>query len=263
MATYKKRGGKVRREKISDAEDAQQIDYTGESTTKEVFDTLDETASKSEQWLEKNQKPVFIFLATVLFAVLAFVAYTKFVKGPKEITAANELVYSKKHFFDAEKAITGKDSLYTIALNGVDGKYGLVDIAKKYSTTKAGNMANYMAGIAYLKKNDYQNAIDYLSKFSSDDDALIIQAKGNIGDAFADIDQLEDALTYYKKAANLKNSSFFTPMYLLKAGNIALELGKFDEALSMFERIKKEYPKADEAKKIDIFIHSAKYATKK
>jgi len=252
----------VRRPKISDADDAQQINYTGESTTQEVFDTLDETANKSEQWLEKNQKPVFISLGVVLFAILAFVAYTKLIKGPKEITAANELAYSKKHFFNAESATTNIDSLYTIALNGVDGKYGLVTIAKKYSNTNAGNMANYMAGMAYLKMNDYQKAIDHLGKFSSDDDALALQAKGNIGDAFADINQPEDALDYYKKAANLKDNSFFTPMYLFKAGNTALELGKFDEALTMFERIKKEYPKADEAKKIDIFINRAKYATR-
>lgn len=263
MATYKKRGGKARRPKISDAEDAQQINFDGESTTQEVFDALDETANRSEQWLEKNQKPVFIFLGAVLFAILAFVAYSKFVKAPKEITAANELAYSRAAFNEAELATNSVDSLYTIALNGVDGKYGLVDIAKKYSSTKAGNMAHYMAGMSYLKLNDYQKAIDHLGKFSSDDEALAPLAKGNIGDAFADINQPEDALEYYKKAADLVDSKFFTPLYLFKAGNTALELGKYDEALQMFERIKNKYPKSENANKIDIYINRAKHATRK
>jgi hypothetical protein len=53
MATYKKRGYKP-----SDKKDQQQVDEM-QSTTAEVFNTLDETASKSEQWIEKNSKPLF------------------------------------------------------------------------------------------------------------------------------------------------------------------------------------------------------------
>ncbi len=262
MATYKKRGGKVRREKISDADDAQQINYDGESTTKEVFDALDETASKSEQWLQENQKPVFTVLAIVLFAVLAFFVYNKFVKEPKEATASNELTYSKQHFFDALNATNNIDSLYTIALNGIDGNYGLVDIAKKYGSTKAGNLANYMAGMAFLNMNDYQKAIDHLGEFSSENETLALLAKGNIGDAFADIDQPNEALDYYVKAANLKDNDFFTPLYLFKAGNTAMEIGKFDAALDYFETIKSKYSKSEQAKKIDLFINRAKHATR-
>ncbi len=262
MATYKKRGGKVRKEKFTDADDAQQINYDGESTTQEVFDALDETANKSEQWLEKNQKPVFTVLAIALFVVLAFFVYNKFVKAPKEVTAANELSYSKQHFFDALNTTNNVDSLYTIALNGIDGNYGLVDIAKKYGSTKAGNLANYMAGMAYLNMNDYQKAINHLGKFSSEDELLSIEAKGNMGDAFADIDQPNEALDYYLKAANLKDNEFFTPMYLFKAGNTAMELGKFDAALGYFETIKNKYSKSEQGKKIDLYINRAKHATR-
>jgi tetratricopeptide (TPR) repeat protein len=263
MATYKKRGGKVRTPKITDAEDAQNINYTGESTTQEVFDTLDETANRSEQWLEKNQKPVIYIIGTIILAVVAFMLFNKLVKGPKELTAANELAYSKATYFEANKATSNIDSLYNIALNGTDGKYGLVDIAKKYSSTKAGNMANYMAGMSFLKLNKYQEAIGHLSKFSSKDQSLAPLAKGNIGDAFADINQPKDALNYYKQAANIVDNSFFTPMYLFKAGNTALELGQFKEALKLFERIENSYPKSDEAKTITIYINRAKYASKK
>ena len=46
MATYKKKGNKVKKGSQAKIED--------QSTTAEVFNTLDETASKSEQWIEKN-----------------------------------------------------------------------------------------------------------------------------------------------------------------------------------------------------------------
>mgnify|MGYP003720007231 CR=1 FL=1 len=53
MATYKKRGYKPK----TKAEKESQIEQ--ESTTAEVFNTLDETASKTEAWVEKNQKIIF------------------------------------------------------------------------------------------------------------------------------------------------------------------------------------------------------------
>ena len=72
----------------------------------------------------------------------------------------------------------------------------------KYAGTNAGNLRTYYAGIAYLKQNDYKNAIAYLEKFNSEDALLKAISLGAIGDAFADLDQDEDALDYYEKAVN-------------------------------------------------------------
>jgi tetratricopeptide (TPR) repeat protein len=119
-----------------------------------------------------------------------------------------------------------------------------------------------MAGMSYLKMNEYDKAVEFLSKFSSEDEILDPMAKGKIGDAFADINQLEDALTYYTKAATERNNSLITPLYLFKAANTALDLGKFDQALKMFTQIQTDYPKSDEAKDIQMYINRVKYATK-
>jgi len=262
MATYKKRGNKVRKPKISGGDFLEDVKFDGESTTQEVFDSLDETASRSEQWLEKNAKMVYTILGLFLIGMLAYLAFNKFVKEPKETKAANYLAYSKSIFNEAETAIKNQDSLYVVALNGTDNNYGLVKVASKFSGTKAGNLANYMAGMAYLKTQEYGKAIEYLGKFSSEDEILEPMAKGKIGDAFADINQLEDAYEYYKKAANLRENSFSTPLYLFKAANTALELGKYNEAIVMFEKIKVSYPKSEEAKDIDMYINRAKYASK-
>ena len=69
MATYKKRGNKVKK--------GNQVSIEDQSTTAEVFNTLDETASRSEQWVEKNQKIIFTGLIAVAAIVLAFLAYNK------------------------------------------------------------------------------------------------------------------------------------------------------------------------------------------
>ena len=254
MATYKKKGG-LKKDKISKLEE--------HSTTAEVFNTLDETASKSEQWVEKNSKPLFAGLIVILALVLGYLGYNKYIQEPKEKEAADELAYPKSFFDQAQTGAVAVDSLYNLALNGADGKYGLLDIIDNYSSTNAGNLAKYMAGISYLKMDDYQNAITHLGNFSTDDEILGALAKGNIGDAFSEINQPEEALEYYIKAANFKSNDFTSPMYLFKAGNIAMDLGNYKKAEELFAKIKENYANSDEGQKIDIYINRAQLATQK
>ncbi len=251
MATYKKRGNKVK---------GSHRNIEDKSTTAEVFKTLDDTASKSEQWIEKNQKIIFSGIIAVAIIILGYLGYSKYIAEPNEIEAADELAYPKKYFEQAQNTSIAVDSLYNLSLNGSDGKYGLVDIAESYSNTKAGNLAKYMSGIAYLKTGDYENAIKYLSDFSSDDEMLGALALGNIGDAFSEINQLDDALKYYIDAANYKDNNFITPLYLFKAGSIAMELKEYDKAEDLFTKIKDNYSKSEEANNIGIYIQRAQFA---
>ncbi len=254
MATYKKTGSKVK--------DAQN-NIEDKSTTAEVFKTLDQTASRSEQYIQKNQNIIFIVLGILVATILGYLAYQKYVKAPQEKEAANELAFPKAYFENATNNTVAADSLFTLALNGADGKYGFVDIADKYSGTKAGNLANYYAGISYLRLKKYKEAIDYLEDFSSKDELLGPIAKGAIGDAFADINQPEDAFDYYIKAAELKDNNFSTPLFLFKAGNTAMEIENYSKAQELFERIKNDYPNATEAQNIDLYINKAAFASKK
>lgn len=255
MATYKKKGIKKSQERVSKIEE--------QSTTAEVFNTLDQTASKSEQWVEKNSKLLFMALIAVVAAVLAYFGYNKYIQQPKEKEAANELAYPRSFFDQAQNATVAVDSLYNLALNGADGKYGLLDIIDNYGSTDAGNSAKYMAGIAYLRLNDYEKAIDALSDYSTDDEIYGSLAKGNIGDAFSQIGQPKEALDYYIKAAEFKTDGFTAPIYLFKAGNTAMDLGEYKKAEELFTKIKDEYPTSDEARMIDAYINRAQMAAQK
>jgi len=254
MATYKKRGFKPKNKK-----EEGKIDETAFETAG-VLNTLDETASRSEQWIEKNSKPLFYGLVVVIVLILGYLGYNKYVIEPQETEASNELAFPRKYFNDALGTNADMDSLLQLGLDGADGKYGFLDISSTYSGTKAGNIANYYAGISYLKMKEYQKAIEYLGKFSSDDELLGPTALGAIGDAFADINQAEDALEYYEKAADKKDNEFTTPLFLFKAGKTAMELSQFSKAEKLFTQIKDNYPDTDTGKSIDKYIYSAKYA---
>ncbi|MEW2921558.1 MULTISPECIES: tetratricopeptide repeat protein [Flavobacteriaceae] len=251
MATYKKRGFKPKNK----AEEAQVEEH--DSTTAEVFNTLDESASKTEAWVQKNQNYILGVIGAVAVGVLAFLAYHQFIQKPKEAQAANELYYPQQYFDQALASETAKDSLFTLALNGAEGKYGFLDIIEEYSGTKAANLAEYSAGMTYLNLQQYGEAVSHLENFSSDDAIMGAMAKGGIGDAFAQLNQPEDALDYYEKAIAHSDNEFTTPRFLYKAGVIAMEMNQKEKALGYFERIKEEYPKSPEGIGIDGLIGMA------
>ncbi|WP_291120201.1 tetratricopeptide repeat protein [Flavobacterium sp. UBA6135] len=258
MATYNKRGFKAPKPKdIEDIEENVDVDVKN-STTAEVFSTLDENASKAEEWVAKNQKIIFGVVGVIAFLTVAYLLYGKFVTEPKEIEAAEEMFVAQQNFQQAVDATTGQDSLFTLALNGADGKYGFIKIAEEFSGTDAGNLANYYAGIAYLNIGKNTEAIAYLDKFSSKDIVLSALAKGAIGDAFAQRNQLKDALEYYEKAARMNSNELTTPRFLYKAGQTALTLGQKQEALNYFTEIKESYEAAPEARNIDGLIGLSK-----
>lgn len=250
MATYKKRGYKPKnkKEKIEAIED--------NSTTAEVFNTLDESASKTEEWVIKNQNYIFGVVGIVAVVVLGIMGYNRFIAEPAAKEAMNEMYQAQTYFNEAVNG-SDQDSLFTLSLNGGEGKYGMLDIIDEYGSTPAGNLANYYAGMAYLNLKDYQNAITYLSNFSSDDKMLSPIAKGGIGDAFVQLNQLEDGLDYYEQAIKDNTNDFTTPLYLLKAAKVAIDLGSYETALTHLNRIKDEFASSNEASEADILIGMA------
>ncbi|WP_452222428.1 tetratricopeptide repeat protein [Lacinutrix salivirga] len=255
MATYKKRGYKPKT-KVE-----KEVVVEENSTTAEVFNTLDETASKTEDFVAKNQKYIFIIIGIVAAGVLGYLGYNEFIAKPAQQVATNDMFQAQKYFNEATTGVA-QDSLYNLALNGGEGKYGMLDIIKEHSGTPAANLANYYAGMAYLNTKKYQEAISHLDNFKSDDAVIAAKAKGAIGDAFVQLNQKEDALGYYEKAATMRTNEYTTPMYLYKAGMIALDLEQTDKALGFLNTIKDNYPKSPEASNAEVLIGKAQAMAK-
>ena len=254
MATYKKRGYKPKN-KVEEVEVVEE-----NSTTAEVFNTLDEGASKTEEWVAANQKYILGGIGAIVVIVMAYLGYKNFVQEPNELEASNELFQAQQHYDEALKATgTAKDSLYGLALTGAEGKFGFEEIISNYSGTKSGNLARYYAGFAYLNTGEYQKAIDQLDGFNSDENILKPSALGGIGDAFVQLGQLEEGLPYYEKAIKAGgDNAYATPRMLLKASLIALELGKADVAASYLERIENDYSQYATVNNVAAYLAKAK-----
>ena len=241
MATYKKRGAK------KSIAPNKQDEIVTDSTTAEVFETLDTTANKTEEFVVKYQNLILGFIGVVAIGVLGYLGYTNFVVEPKAKEAVSELNQAQYYFELAVNSVDS-DSLYRRALNGGEGKYGFLDIIENYKGTPAAKLAKYSAGMAYLNLKQYENAIAYLDEFSADDVLLSALAKGAIGDAYAQLGQVDKAFNYYIEASKINNNMYSTPKYLYKAAMLGAEKGKRNQAIEFLNRIENEYPKSEEAK---------------
>ena len=117
MATYNKRGYKAPKPK-DDKIDNEPIDNEiideKDSTTAGVFNSLDETASRTEDFVARNQKWILGFVAVVAVAAIGYTLYNKFVVEPKEIEATQEMYLAQKNFQLATDG-TASDSLYNLS----------------------------------------------------------------------------------------------------------------------------------------------------
>ncbi len=223
---------------------AKQVD-----NTEEKLHSVEEALSRSEKFLEKNQKLLAIIIGAAIVVVLGIFAFQKFYLTPREKSAQADMFMAQKYF--------EQDSLKQ-ALNGDGVNSGFLTIIDEYGSTKSGNLAKYYAGISYLKLGKFQEAIDYLKKFKSDDEFVGPMATGGMGDAYLELGQKDKAVDYYEKAAKQKVNDLTTPLYLMRAAMVYEDLGKFDKALNIYEKIKVEHYKSMEAQDIDKYIEMAK-----
>src|SRR5262249_15074784 len=109
-------------------------------------------------------------------------------------------------------------------------------------------------GISYLRMGEYDKAIEQLKKYSGSEPIVSAAAYSALGDAYSEKNDMDEAVSYYKKAADAVENNFITPMYLFKAGLALKVQGKKEEALKYFQKIKTNYPESNEGRDIDKYI---------
>lgn len=219
-----------------------------EQKKQDGFEQLEDALTNSEQFIEKNQKMIVNVVIGLIIIVGAYFSYQRFIVEPKIQEAANQ-IFGAQNYFE-------KDS-FNLALNGDGNALGFIEIADKYSSTPSGNLANFYAGLSYLYTGDYQNAIKYLEKFSSDDLLMGNMAIANIGDAYMQLGDYKKAADKYKKAASSKTNDFSTPLFLMKNGLALEKANDYSAALKVYEQIEREYPASPEARDIEKYIERA------
>jgi predicted negative regulator of RcsB-dependent stress response len=199
-------------------------------------DALAERLAQSEDFVRNNRNVLLGILAVIVLAVAGGFGYYTW-RGNQDKQAQADM-FKAVNYWES-------DSLKQ-AMKG-DGKApGLATVANEYSGTKAGNLANFYAGVAALKQGQYKEALDNLEDFSSDDYLVQSRAYSLMGDAQMELNKPKEAADLYAKAADHNANEQFSPGYLLKEAG-AREIAKDNEgALKAYNRIITEYPTAQE-----------------
>ena len=218
-------------------------------THQDQFESVENALSKTEHYIEENQKSLTIIVAVIIIIVGGYLGYKRFVMTPKENEAQAQIFRAEQYF--------ERDS-FLLALEGDGDAYGFIDIIDEYGITNTANLAHYYAGICYLRLGDYEEAIEHLKKFDSNDKLISLVAMGAIGDAYVELDDLDEAISFYEEATGKNENEFITAVYLKKLGMIYEETENYKKALAAYEKIKKEFPNSEEARDIDKYIQAVK-----
>ncbi len=210
---------------------------------------LGEELGRAEHFVQANKKVLSIVIGALIVLVGGYVGFKEFVIAPQEQEAQSALFLVQQQF--------EKDS-FNLVVNGNGGEMlSAVEIADDYGMTKAGNIAAFMAGVSYLRLGQFDEAYDYLSSFSSDDDILGPFAIGLKGDALVEQDEVEKGVKLYMEAANASTNDLVTPYFLKKAGIAYAAIGEHEKAEKAFTRIKEEFKEAPESAEIEKYINRA------
>ncbi len=202
---------------------------------------------KAQNFWHKNAKTVLIILVAIIVIAGGWFGYSNYILKPKEEKAADAIVKVQEYFrLDSSNLV----------LNGDGQNKGALYIINNYSGTKTANLAKFYAGVSYLHKADFNNAVKYLKDFSTDAKQVQLLALGNLGDALSELNQKDQAIASYKKAATVfETDEANSAEYLFRAALLSETTGKTKEALEIYKDLKAKFPKTDKGFQADKYIY--------
>lgn len=214
----------------------------------EGFNDVQNALGKAEQFLEDHQKAVgFSVLAVVAVVAIVWLFRSYYIQ-PREAEAQKEM-FAAQYYFEADS--------FKLALEGNGLNSGFLNVIDEYSSTKAGELATYYAGVCYLRLGEFENAKKYLSDYSGDDEYISTFAIGLLGDAEAELGNDEAAIKQYKKVAD-KGNKVIAPIFLQKLGAMYEKQGNAAEAKAAYAKIKELYPNSISSQQSSKYEQSVK-----
>jgi len=216
-----------------------------------------DVVEKARGFWEDYSKPISYIGSAIILIVAAWLIYKYMFKVPEQEKADKVVFVTQKYFSEFTNATdSAKIMLATKVLNGDGVNPGALKIINQYSGTPAANLCEYYAGACYLHLGQFQKSIKYLKDFDANRATQIkSRALGMMGDASAELNKNDDALSYYKKAADVNTKDDFTSSeFLFRAALFAESTGKTKDAIDLFKKIKTDYPLTEKAADVNRYL---------
>lgn len=189
-------------------------------------DQLATATVRARNFVEDYQRPLIIAAIGVVVLLVAVIGW-RYWRSVQDRHAAEALGGVLTAYEAGE---------YQQALEGSEGRPGLIAIADQYGATETGNLATFFAGDALYQLGQYEEAARYFERYSAGNDLLgasALAARAGLAEmrgAWA------DAAGLYLRAADAVASAATTPDYLMAAGRNFEAAGDHAEAQGAYER---------------------------
>lgn len=213
--------------------------------TDKNLEGIEQALTRSEQFIEDNQKTLTYILGGLILALLIIVGGNRYYLKPLNEEAAADMYYAER-FFEIDS--------FNLALNGYGTYPGFLNVIDDYGISKSAKIARYYAGVCYHQLGDHEAAIRQLNKFKTAD-LLVGAAKySTLGDAYVELGDFDEAISAYRQGIEKYENNFSTPIMLKKLGLVYEELNQLDEALEAYKVIESNYPDTPEGNEIKKYI---------
>lgn len=216
-----------------------------EKQTDKNLEGIEQALTRSEQFIEENQKGLTYLLGGIIVVLLIIIGGNRFYLKPLNEEAAADMYYAER-FFEMDS--------FNLALNGYGTYPGFLNVIDDYGLSKSAKISRYYAGVCYQQLGDYESAVHLLNKFKTND-LLVGAAKySTLGDAYVEMGELNKAISAYKSGIEKYENNFSSPILLKKLGLVYEELDQLDDALKAYLTIESTYPGTTEGKEIKKYI---------
>ncbi len=213
--------------------------------TDKNLEGIEQALTRSEQFIEENQKALTYFLGGIIVVLLIIIGGNRYYLKPLNEEAAADMYYAER-FFEIDS--------FNLALNGYGTYPGFLNVMDDYGMSKSAKISRYYAGVCYHQLGDYESAIQLLNKFKTKDLMVGAAKYSTLGDAYLEMGELNKAITAYKSGIEKYENNFSSPILLKKLGLVYEELGQLEDALKAYQTIESTYPGTAEGKEIKKYI---------
>lgn len=203
-----------------------------------TVEEIDGTISKTELWLEKNQKNIMYALIAVVVLVAAVWGWN-YLKESNNTKAENE-IYSAQFLFE--------EGDYEQALAGFEA------VIDEFGSTNAGNLAKAYAGLCQKNLGNNEEAINLLKSYSGKDNVVAPAILSALGDCYVNADNNTEAAKTFEKAAKAADNAEYTPLFLKKAGLAYEAAGDKASALKVYQSIRDNWFETSVGQTIEKYI---------
>ena len=214
-------------------------------------DTVITFYARAWDFVDKNRKLVYAALGGLVVVVLLVLGYVYHLN--RQQARAVDLLGGVVQLYE--------EGQYRQALDGEEGRPGLIEIADEYGRTDAGNLAAFYAGDALFRLGVYDEALAYFRSFRSERSLIGASAIAGQAAVYETRGELARAGELYQRAALHFESDVRSPEYLVRAGQVYEEAGEYDRAEEAYELIRERFPESSLAENVE--FHLARVAARR